>query len=289
MVFDDAMIERMMQLLNNEYREDELAILVNRDLKLVDINGGWDRLAMLKLGADTLSFVINAGDSLNRYRDTLIQSEYQYFDAFLYLKMDTTKQFQLILDSMLQFRNENIVNSYMNQICFDLESIIVACGLISDERFINPLVNIINNPNKLDTFKAENLKSCAINALIQMNIEPDYSYYFNLLSYPLNEIQNKKFISDSEIGFFAESFHNQESFRELSKYLHSTAFTFATSEGYEGDASVSAFKYITRYIMNKELWEIIGDPSTFNLKEGRFQIYNWMQLNYGKYEIKRFW
>jgi hypothetical protein len=92
-----------------------------------------------------------------------------------------------------------------------------------------------------------------------------------------------------DIEMFAEFLHSQESFRELSKYLLSSAYTMYTSEGPAGVAYGTAFRYIMKYIENEDLWEIIGNPRTFDIKEGRFKIYEWMQENYGKYKIKRLW
>jgi hypothetical protein len=84
--------------------------------------------------------------------------------------------------------------------------------------------------------------------------------------------------------------HSQESFCELSKYLLSSAYTIVTGDlDLQGAAYETAFRYIMEYIENEDLWEITGNPDTFDIKEGRFKIYEWMQENYGKYKIKRLW
>jgi hypothetical protein len=126
-----------------------------------------------------------------------------------------------------------------------------------------------------------------------MKIEPYYSDYLKAHSHSLQEIKEMKFAI--EIGTLSVLLYSQESFLELSKYLHSSAFTGGWyppgSNGilqYNGKAYENAIGEIKKYIENKDLWEIINKPA-FDAAKDRFEIYDWMQKNYGKYQLKKIW
>jgi hypothetical protein len=288
MLYDDNMIERIIKLLNNEYRDDELSILVNRQIDIYTENSLFERMAMSHIKADTSKIFRQVKDSLNRHRDiTLHEGLYQKSEVFRYLGMDTTTRFHFLVDSFRKNEKEKAIQMYLTQIYFDMGSLINVCGNINDERLIEPLIHIMENPGKFKNYDPDYLKQCVTGALVQMNIEPYLSECLKSNTYSLEEI--KKMDSAPYLSIFAEFLHSQESFRELSKYLLSSAYTILTSEGPGGVACETAFRYIMEYIENEDLWEITGNPDTFDIKEGRFRIYEWMQENYGKYKIKRLW
>jgi hypothetical protein len=288
MLYDDAMIERIIQLLNNEYRDDELSTLVNRQMDIFFRNSTFKHMAMSHIKADTSKIFLQVKDSLNKHRDiTQHEGLYQYSEVFRYLGMDTTARFYFLVDSFRKTEKEKVIQTYLTQVHFDIGHLIKVCGNINDERLIKPLIHIMENPGEFKNYDPDYLKQRVTNAFIQMKMEPYLSECLKSNTYSLDEIKEKKMAPD--IAMFAEFLHSQESFRELSKYLLSSAYTMYTSEGPAGVAYETAFRYIMKYIENEDLWEIIGNPSTFDIKEGRFKIYEWMQENYGKYKIKRLW
>jgi hypothetical protein len=191
------------------------------------------------------------------------------------------------VDSFRKTEKEKALQTYLTQVHFDIDYLIEVCGNINDERLIKPLINIMENPEKFKNYAPNYLKQCVTYTFVQMKIEPYYSNYINSNTHSLEEIKKKQHIT--YLSIFAELLHSQESFRELSKYLLSSAYTMYTSEGPTGVAYETAFRYIMEYIKNEDLREITGNPDTFDIKEGRFKIYEWMQENYGKYKIKRLW
>ncbi|GHT29627.1 hypothetical protein AGMMS49574_06910 [Bacteroidia bacterium] len=289
MVYDDMMIERIIQLLNNKYREDELEFLVNRQIYFHNKNFGFEQDVMYKMNVDTTKFFKEVKDSLNRFRDkNMHENLYQNFDVFQYLKIDTTSRFNFLMDSLKYEKVKKIKNELLCQVNFAIERLIDACGYIKDERFVIPLLNIVDNSQKFDKEYPDRIKARATRALANMEVEPYYSNLLKSYSFSLEEIQKMHIVD--YIDIFTEILHSQESFLELSKYLLYTTPTFVSSEfGPDGNVSFNAYRLITQYIENKDLLEIIGDPSTFDLNEGKFKIYDWMQKNYGKYEIKRLW
>jgi hypothetical protein len=313
MVYDEAMIKRMIQLLNNEYQEDEIDRLVNRQMALFSQNSGFERRTMRRMMVDTSKIFIFIQDSLNKYRDKAQHPElYQNFDVFKYMQLDTTARFRYILDNVIKSERENVINDYLTQYHFDIHGIIRSCVLIQDERLVETLVNLLNKLTKrteeliqmlqereksgnndekwkLNDAKTnnENIIESIKTTLARLHIEPYYSDYLKSITLPLEEIKAMRF--GWYIETLSEVLQTQEAFLEISKYLHSSAFTTLTGDGeLLGKAYVDAYREIKKYIKNRELWKVINKPD-FNLEKDRFEIYNWMQKNYGKYEIKRIW
>jgi hypothetical protein len=251
-------------------------------------NSSFERMAMSHIKADTSKIFRQVKDSLNKYRDiNQHKGLYQYSEVFRYLGMDTTVRFHFLVDSFRKDEKEKVIQMYLTQVHFDMSSLIKVCGYINDERLIKHLIHIMENPERFKDYDPDYLKQCVIGALVRMKVEPYLSEFLKLNTYSLEEIKEMNHVT--YLSIFAELLHSQESFRELSKYLLSSAYTILTSEGPGGVAYGTAFRYIIEYIENEDLWEIIGNPGIFDIKEGRFKIYEWMQENYGKYKIKRLW
>jgi hypothetical protein len=306
MVYDEKMIERIIQLLNNEYREDEFEILVNRQMDIYNQNG-FEQNAMWQMKKDSLKIFSQMEDSLRK-----ANKPYHYYDVGLSLKWDTTTRFHFVLDSIKKAEKENTKNYFLNQYHFYIEEVIKACASINDERLVEVLINLLNKLTKrteeliqmlqenemnedvnekwkIDDEKTnnENMTDAIKTALVRLKIEPYHSDYLNSITRSIEEIKKMNLVGDIET--FSETLHSQESFRELSKYLHSSAPTMLTGDDeLLGKAYVDAYRNIKKYIENKELQKIINKPD-FDLEKDRFKIYDWMQKNYGKYEIKRIW
>jgi hypothetical protein len=310
MVYDDDMIERIIQLLNNEYLKDELETLVNRQMAIFSQNSGFEQDAIWQMKIDTSKVFLMIKDSLNKHRNREIHPElYQNFDVFLYMQLDTTTRFRIVLDSVIKSEREKEKAYYLNKYYFDIKGLIKSCGYIKNKRLIKPLVNLLEkmiernnelsilitkNENNRDSIgiwydeKRENgfLIDATETTLVRLKVDPYYSEFIKNHSHSLEEIQKMEFAP--YIEYIPDLLQNQEVFLEISKYLYSSAYTAFTSEGPAGKAYQYAYREIKNFIENKELQEIINKPD-FDLEKDRFIIYDWMQKNYGKYEIKRLW
>jgi hypothetical protein len=309
MVYDDEMIERIIQLLNNKYRKDEFEILVNRQWQIKE-NRDWNRIAMYMMQADTSQIFKYTMDSLNLHRDkNLHKNIYQDEEVFKYMQLDTTTRFRFVLDSVIKSTRKEVINNFFTQYHFNIGGVIKSCASINDERLVEVLINLLNklavrteeltqmleaNETNNEKWKIndektnnENIMDAIKATLVRLKIEPYHSDYLKSITHSIEEIKKMYLAGDIEI--LSEILCSQESFRELSKYLHSSAPTMLTGDDeLLGKAYANALIEIKKYIKNKELWDIINKPD-FNLEKDRFEIYEWMQKNYGNYEIKKLW
>jgi hypothetical protein len=295
MVYDDAMIKRIVQLLKNEYEKEELELLVNRQMAFSEKYSLYEKNSIWQIKLDSAKIFKHVQDSLNKYRDKTIHPElYQYDEVGLYLKWDTIPRFHFLVDSFRIEDKKNTIDYFLNQIHFgNIRDLIVVCGYLNDKRFINPLINIAEHPETLGIEAKSDIKAYASVALARMQAEPYYSDYLKKSTFPLEEIKKKEFVV--MIDFLSNGLHTQEAYLELSKYLHSSSPTRAYYSEDEhggirqaGKAYEDAFKEIQNNIENKDLQIIIHAPD-FDLEKDRFKIYDWMQKNQGKYKIKRIW
>jgi len=283
MVYDEPMRERLVQLLNNKIREDELEILIDRAMARIENMGMaiFEQDAMVAMGVVNTREFRQVQDSLNRNRDkTVRERPYQNFDVFQYLQYDTLTVFRQTVDSLKKQEREDFRTHYLNQ-RIEISMIALVCGRIGDERFVEPLINALNRPD------IDNREFGAIReSLVRMKVEPYYSEFVEDLIFSLEEIKEMDFVT--HLNFYVDLLHTQESFRELSKYLHSNAYTNFSSEGPGGNASLRALQLINQNIENEDLQILINDPS-FDRRRDILKVYDWMQENYGKYEIRRIW
>jgi hypothetical protein len=274
MVYDESMRERLVQLLNNEFREDEVETLVNRAMSRITT---FDQRAMLAMGViDTREFR-QVQDSLNRHRNRAVREDlYQYPEVFRYLQYDTLAVFRQTMDSLIKQRREDLRIQYLNRQA-PIRTIAITCGLIDDERFIEPLKNVLNIPD-IDRRIFDDVRD----ALVRMKVEPYYSEFVEEYTFSMEEVKEMEFAF--HLGDYVNLLRTQASFRELSKFLHSDAYTVYTSEGPGGNASQAALRLIHRNIENEDLQLLINTQKRDILK-----IFDWMQENYGNYKIKRVW
>jgi len=313
MVFDDYMIDRTIQLLNNEYRKEEFDSLVNTELAIINKNRQWERETMFELKIDESRIFRHAMDSLNRHRNMETHpNRYNFEEALYYLGIDTTAYFRLAVDSIIRAAKQENIDNYLNRFHFDIEGLIQSCGFIGDSRLKEPMFSLLNKYKKrldflkkeiellenkeeteevreiLDSYRDERIeKERIINALyissVQMRVEPYYTHFFEKWGCPTD---------DYCIVYFyyhpIDLFRNQEIFSITANSLLSTDKVNITGDGDYRLAYEDAYKDIVQYIENDSLWKIINNHG-FNLKKDRFKIYDWMKKNYGKYQIKRIW
>jgi hypothetical protein len=143
-----------------------------------------------------------------------------------------------------------------------------------------------------DNFRQETV----IQALVRMQIEPYYTDYVQYRSKTIKQIKTEH--SGFDINDLAYVLRTQESFLELSKYLLSdVAYSWAISDAPVGtevqeiaySVSSEAFDLIHYNIENKEVQKMIGNGYIEDYTPFLKPLYDWMQKNYGKYQIKRIW
>ena len=274
MVYDEPMRERLIQLLNNEFREGELEILVDRAMARITT---FDQRAMHAMGiVDTREFR-QVQDSLNRHRDREVRERlYQDFEVFRYLQYDTLAVFRQAVDSVRKQERENLRIHFSNQ-RVRTPMLAAAAGRIGDERFIEPLRNLFSD-----------LGFPVIrNALVRMKVEPYYSEFMEENTFSMEEIKEMDFVT--HLDNYVYVLRSQASFRQLSKFLHSDAYVDESSRtGFFGNAFEDALALIRRNIENEDLQQMINDPS-FDRERDILRVYEWMQENYGNYIIRRVW
>jgi hypothetical protein len=174
MVYNDAMVERTLQLLRNEYRQDELDTLVNRYFMNIYTRKSPPR-NITTLEADVLNKIVNDSiikvrhirDSLNKTRDKKMHSGfYNEIDAAVFLNWHKTERFDHLADSLTIARRESIRNRYLNDTIFNMRQLIESCGWVGDERFIKPLIEFAEQS------KIESLKTAAIQKIQRLKVKP---------------------------------------------------------------------------------------------------------------------
>jgi hypothetical protein len=292
MIYDEGMRDRIVQLMRNEYREDELDTLVNRMLEsLIKPN---EREAMEICKFDTLTMFKKALDSLflnlesRNVVDMMKKVNHIYeYELFKHLKLDTIKIFRQTYSKIREREKERERKYYLTYTYYDRTELARLCGYIGDKRFISPLIEALDKP---DNFNQE----VVIEALARMRVEPYYNGYVKSRMPRTLEQVNKE-----RPGFDIEDFvyviGTQEAFLELSKYLLSDVpYRIEIADNQESSYSTSfpisndAFYLIQDHIENEDLQDMIKGKSPYT--PGVFkQTYDWMQKNYGKYKIRRIW
>ena len=301
MLFDEPMRQRMLQLFRNEYKPEEMQQLLDRWMEIFDKTPlRFKQRATDFIRADTMQIVRNARDSLNRYhREEIDGRLFQTSDAFFALKLDTFPYFRCLVDSLRKAERINKEKEYIIRAMFDMPSLIEASGNVGDKRFVEPLIEILTDleqghsketdKNRISSYKHQiyQVKS----ALIKMKIEPYRTDFLKQYIRPLEDV--KKHTPKDLVGFLGSLAYfgdNQDYLLEMSKYLWSSASTdISVVFGHTGVAYRQAFTFLVRLIQNEDFKQLVGDPKTFDIDNRRFEVYDWMQANYGGYEIKHIW
>jgi hypothetical protein len=290
MIYDDKMRDRIVQLLLNQYQEDELDTLIKYDM--ADMVVAYEKDAMDRCKFDTLIIFKNALDSL--YTKLINENEinlnkkynkiYDY-EIFKALKLDTTIIFKQTYTEIVKKTRAKYQEYYLTKTYYDHTYIAMLCGYINDKRFIKPLIKALDKP---DNFQQKKV----LEALVRMRVEPYYSDYVKKRTLTMEQIIDEKKWFDFEIDNFVYVLGTQEAFLELSKYLLSDCpySWFSGEDGYTSiPVKAEAFDLICRNIENKELKELINNKNIYDDTTITLSLYNWMQKNYGKYKIKRIW
>ena len=315
MIYDNEMRERLMQLLRNEYQEWELDTLVNRQIgnnvTMYEENAmkmcRFDTIELFKLAVDSfyLDIVSKSKEDFKKHLkeyESFFKEKY-YHDVFKLLKLDTTTTYRQVYSNIIERKKEEIkkewltdMYSYFSGISYLAE----LCGYIGDKCFVQPLIEIFDKPFEFKNSKSEsrwqeNIYKSVRVALVRLRVEPYYSDYLKK-----RMLTNEPIMDDNWLDFSLDDFvyviGTQEAFLELSKYLLSNKPDVVTvidyddhTEYHNSPVSQTAFNLIGDYIDNKDLQEMIGGKSSSKNPELIKPIYDWMQENYGRYQIKRIW
>jgi hypothetical protein len=284
MVYDDDMCERMVELLENKYRQYELDTLVNREMRYNLATYAID--ALEKCHFDTFSFFIEKLDSLVRLEP--VNRETKKYTVLRLLRLDTMFAYKTIYAEIVKKDEERIRESYLNNPNYDNTYIAELCGYVGDKRFVEPLEKALKLPDNFDT-------NTVLRALARMKVEPYYTDYLKKRIRTIDDIKNN--MPNFPISDFVYVLGNQEAYLEISKYVLSSAtgaidvIDYEDSTGYfETPIYSIALDYIAGWMLNPSLQKIVNSPNFDKNKESdRMKVYKWMQKNYGRYEIWRRW
>ena len=292
MIFDNEMRDRIVQLMRNEYQENELDTLVNQQMKW-NI-GEYENDAMEICKFDTMQLFKTTLDSL--YLDLKSKNMAQFsismykYDVFKLLQLDTTTIFKQEYNKIVERERERKKEGCVTNKTIDHTSLIELCGYIGDKRFIKPLIEMLEG--KLTDYQKEAL----LEALVRMRVEPYYSNYVKKRTLTATQIKEEKWL-DFSLNDFVSVLGTQKAYLELSKYLLSNKpyniieidYDDRAPESFITPVSQDAFYLIRDHIKNKDLQKLIAGKDVYYNPELAKPVYDWMQKNYGKYEIKRIW
>ena len=306
-VYDEEMRKRVVQLLQNEYRQDELDTLLNRHLKseaFILRRQAFDicRFDTLQVFKDSLAAYHKRIQKEKQERGERANHISQYSTVVMrdILQLDTTTIFIHTFDSLsYQFRIER-TNYLQNRWLFPIEAVIEVSGFIGDERFIVPLEQLYKNSAEV------RIRNFAEMSLVQMRVEPYFSAFMNRLILPLDAIKSGQVsefnlnIVDCRWGNCLPGLIFSEIFLELSKYLFSTYCYINMPLGNDTRTKPDrclfqdTYQVIRYHILNEDLQKIMAEypELPFNPEKSieiRQRVFDWMQGNYGNYEIRRIW
>lgn len=275
LIYDKSMRARILQLLRNEYKQQELDTLVNRHMKFAIDTYMQQAIDLCKF--DTLSIYKNTYDSIvsSQIKSRVSQKHLYDKTVFITLRLDTTKCYNNVINKA----KESISNQYQNEDNNDLTIIAELAGHLGDKEFVQLLIAALDNPN----FQ----RNKVIEALVRMKVEPYYSNFIKSHTLTLEQIKSG---SKVDIDVLSSILRSQQSFLELSKYLFSEEpYIYEISEigTVVGQYYYQrAYELIVDNIENKDLQQLVKGIYPFESKEIRQQLYQWMQNNYRKYLIK---
>ena len=290
MIYDNEMRVRLVQLLRNEYQEDELDTLVN-----IQINSNislFENDAMKICKLDTMQIFKATLDSFymdlkNKKQAQFSISMYKY-DVFKLLQLDTVTIFKQTYNNVIKSKKEKNREEWLSKTYYNYTYLAELCGYIGDKRFVCPLTEALGKP---DNFQREKV----LEALARMRVEPYYSDYVKKRTLTIEQIKDEKKRLDFSINDFVYVLGTQKAYLELSQYLLSNKPYQTTvidyddhSEYHDSPVSQDAFYLIRNNIENEDIQKIIG-PYREDIDVLFKPLYDWMQKNYGKYKIRRIW
>jgi len=297
MIFDDIMRDRMVQLMRGEFREDELDTLLERDMnRSIRL---FERRALRIPQIDTLPIFVEARnnlyDSLEAQNPLDIVKRWNRvydLEIFRSLKLDTLSVFKQTFNEIVERERERERERLLASARRINATLVGLAGRIGDERFIEPLIESLDIPDR-ESFPElhEGLRRQVVVSLVRMRVEPFYSDFVRKRTLTMEQIMN-----DERLRFELEDFVNilgtQQAFLELSRFLLSNKpYRIIISEhnSFSTPVSRSAFSIIRRNIRNEDLQEIMRIQGGHTDPYIKRLAYEWMQANYGNYEIRRIW
>jgi hypothetical protein len=295
MIYDDDMRNRLLQLLKNEYRPDELDTLVERGLAVaLEAN---ERLALDICKFDTMRLFKNSLDSFfneikNKQSNNRGYAYFYKYNVFKLLKLDTTIKFKEVLNNIRIKDRASYIHDLKNN-NQDLSIIAELCGYIKDQRFIQPLIEALNKPNNFS-------RQVVIESLSRMKIEPYYSNLLKENTHTMAEIQAGIYM---DYRLFTEVLRSQDSFLELSKYLKSNTECLIVADEdishrrHGDELKFCILQSIYNNLENPDMKILVGNGTDkiyipYNvspeIETAVDKLYNWMQKNHGNYKITWF-
>lgn len=289
MVYDQPMRERIAQLLRNEFAEEELKGMIDRRMETAK-DHFW-RTAMDSCRFDTLTSYKQVYDSITPIWKVAEPEkwfgEYKYRTC-KYMKLDTTEYFLNKYEIVYSEYRKKRIDELKNESITKLDEIAMLAGYIGDTAFIKPLISALDNPRNFTHDRV-------LEALVRMKVEPYYTDYFNAIPQEQNEIGALRwFVIGEKMDDLANLLRSQESFLKLSEYLFCTItveYTSGLDRDFPGaEANEYAARLICRDILNEDLQKTLCQRKlVINRVVDYDKLYEWMQLNYGKYQIRRIW
>ena len=289
MVYDESMRNRIVQLLRNEFREDELDTVVAR------------RFVLYQKRIRRQALDLGMFDTLPIFRDSLQATKERRFspppvprfvrnDIIDFLQFDTTAVFQKIFDSLSREWEKQTRAEAKTTIQFDLRALIELCGRINDERFIPELKRLYAESSD------ERIKETAEVVLVRMNVEPFRENFFRerirRIEYIKNNPPEVKSTFNRTLGNpisdIAWNFRDQSVFKELSRFLlFDGPYEHLQINGDIHTISIQqkVYQNIWIHVRNSDLREMMvrrmfGNPELYK------KVHEWMQKNYGRYEFR---
>lgn len=287
MVFDQSMRQRILQLLEGGFEEYELDTLTNRTLnsnirrrqyQAFDLCE-FDTLETYKIFRDSLTLVFK------KERPELSPAAYKH-ETMFHMRLDTTECFKTTFNQLNEdLRQWNRTYLLEGNRPTRMSFLAELAGHLGDSKFIEPLIAALDKPHKFQ-------RQDVINALIRMRVEPYFSEYIEKNTFTLEEIKKGSY---TDIAVMIDVWRTQEAFLELSKYLysdvtHSVIMSDRGKHDFHITYAMEARTLLQNNLLNEDLHQLLNQLDlNKHQKEIIELIYEWMQNNYGNYEIKRIW
>ncbi len=288
-IYDKEMRMRVLQLLNMEYEPFEIDTLVNRYVAFSKFSDELEAMGRCKfdtMGIFKKEYNVLIKDPVRMAKIKYIGSiAHRQYEIFKRLNLDTTNCFRIAL-KQINKENETKGRLYFKKNMNDYSSIAMVAGQIKDPMFIKPLIAALEKPKNFNIQDVEE-------ALVRMRVEPYYTQYVKKRTSSIEKIKTESL--DYSMNDLASVLATQESFLELSKFLLSDyPSTYEIIDrGYGSESIVfsrasDAYSLLLQMITNEDLQKRFREIDR-DEKKNQLEMYKWMQKNYGKYKIRRFW
>lgn len=259
LAYDEYSHHRVLQLLKNEFDEGELDTLI-------------------KYNAYISAKRVVSEELWKKYHDS------KFVNSILHDKNGTI--YNTFLDSLTEARKTIERDLLLHTYRFDLGSVIELAGYLNCDSLEGQLIKM-HEDSLLVNFKT--IVSCA---LVRHKVEPYYSMF----------IQDNRYDEKKDAEALIEKLYKlfqyapcQETMLLAKDFLMSDRFyVLTTADGtdpYDWYVRDEAFNLLRLHLTNNDFIQIYEGFGNLNhiTKEESQQLINWLNANYGKYEIRRFW